>query len=241
MSDALPSKVTKPGYDDLLEDVLGLNVRGIKTLWTSIFKPRLYYQASRDADWAGKFTPSFRLWFSLVALTFFFQFFWARPDSAIVQDLAAQIEAGGRLPEGISSLSAALTFSRWYYGLLPFSIAGFLSFLALIYRAFGQSLNYIERQRRIFITVIPSAIFTIFATTIFGLLSQPDFVMPLFFATLFIALILDSLTAWRGAFPAHKPRFWRAIALGSSITVFSFIAAMSAQILTVLIIAIKFA
>ncbi|PHR92137.1 MAG: hypothetical protein COA69_09010 [Robiginitomaculum sp.] len=64
------------GFDDFLEDLFGLNIRGLKTLWTSFANPKAYFQACSSPNWHDKFTPSFRLWFTLSALTVFLQFFW---------------------------------------------------------------------------------------------------------------------------------------------------------------------
>ena len=57
-------KSRKVGGDDLIEDMFGLNLRGLKTLWVMFASPRKGYEAARSPDWMDRsYTPSIRLLF----------------------------------------------------------------------------------------------------------------------------------------------------------------------------------
>ena len=157
-------KTNLVGFDDFLEDLFGLNIKGLKTLLTCFKSPQDYYRAAWSPDWQGKFTPSFRLWFTIIAITFFFQFFWASPDSIYVEDMAQFAEeilarrkaSGTVIPEGLTAKMYALREVKWSLGLTPLFSALFLILLAIPYRVWGNTTPFIVRQRNIFITIIPS-------------------------------------------------------------------------------------
>jgi hypothetical protein len=45
------------GRDALLDDLLALNVRALKSMRAIIVSPRAVFEAARDADWMGRYTP----------------------------------------------------------------------------------------------------------------------------------------------------------------------------------------
>lgn len=49
------------GVDDLVEDIFGLNWRGLKTIWTLFTRPALYFEAAKTPKWQDRYTPSFRV------------------------------------------------------------------------------------------------------------------------------------------------------------------------------------
>lgn len=228
-------------YDALLDDVLGLNIMGLKSLWQCFINPRAYFRASRYLDWQGKFTPSFRLWFTLVAITFFFQFFWAGSTSATLQVAISQLEAGASLPEGVTSKMAAKEFLRWSFGFLPFILAFCLFLLAACISFWGDRLSFAERQRRLFIIVIPSTFLSIFLTIALGVAPMEHFA-PLLILTYAGAFILDSLTAYRGAFevPSAGGKIWRAMILGVLTLVTSLLAGLLSNMAAMLAIFVKY-
>ncbi|MEL6258307.1 MAG: hypothetical protein AAFQ67_04530, partial [Pseudomonadota bacterium] len=61
--------VAEPDLDELIQDAFGLNIRGVQTLWALLAHPSRVFTAAQSIDWAGRFTPSIRLAFSIVALT----------------------------------------------------------------------------------------------------------------------------------------------------------------------------
>ncbi|MEP3889106.1 MAG: hypothetical protein ABJN69_01490 [Hellea sp.] len=215
-------------YDALLNDVLGLNLMGLKSLWIAFKNPKRYFHASSFLDWQNTFTPAFRLWFTLVAVTFFFQFFWAGTSSSTLQMAISQIEANSTLPKGVSAETAAREFLKWSFGFLPLSLASCLFLLAAIYPFWGEKLNFAVRQRRLFIAVIPGTFLAIFSTVALGT-APLKFFLPLIILTYGLSFILDALTAYRGAFEVDSKagRLGRAVGLG----VATFLTSLSAGIL----------
>ena len=55
MSDLPTGKqqVDGPGFDSLVHDVFGLNIRGVRTVWDTTFRPSRTFSAARSADWLG--------------------------------------------------------------------------------------------------------------------------------------------------------------------------------------------
>ncbi|PHR92139.1 MAG: hypothetical protein COA69_09020 [Robiginitomaculum sp.] len=233
-------------FDGFLEDIFGLNMKEVKTLWTSIRRPKDYYQAAWIQDWGEKFTPSFRLWFTLIALTFFFQFFWASNDSPLVQ-LFAQllgnvVDAGGvSLPEDVTTKAASAKFIRWYFGFIPVCSTIFLLLFSGIYRAWNRKTPYVVRQRNVFATIIPSTFIGLFLM-MFNKFISPEHLVTFSSMTGVIVVSIDCLTAYRGAFPHTSiwGRLWRAIVLSVSILTVTTLAAVTANLLTMISLVIYY-
>jgi len=228
------------GYDALIGDIFGLNIRGLKSLWISIKNPRAYYRSALSLDWQDKFTPAFRLWFTLIALTFFFQFFWAGANSATIENTMSQIDAS-TLPDGVSTRGAALEISKWSFGFLPFTFIFCLFVLAAIFPFWGEKTNFVVRQRKIFITIIPGTLLAIAMTLSFGAIPAAYF---WYFLTLSYAVTFfcDSITAYRGAYSgiSRSGKLWRAISLATATLITSGFASILSSILGSLAIIIKY-
>ena len=142
--------------------------------------------------------------------------------------MAEQMEAQApNLPDGITPQMAAQEYARWNFGLLPISISICLFLLAAVLPIWGEKLNFVERQRRMFITVIPSTVIGAVPTLAMGLVSSA-YLFPLLFGSYGLVFILDTMTAWRGAF-AIKKRLWRALLLAFLLMIMSTIAALLAS------------
>lgn len=216
----MTDKTTQPrlksvGYDDLIEDIFGLNMRGLKSIWILFKNPKAYYDAAWDADWSGKFTPSFRLWFSLLALTFFFQFIWASGDSALLSNYEIQLQSAidsGQLllPDGVETRDAAVILSRWYFGLLPFGNALFFAIMGAAFVFWGRKIPLVIRFRYAFISVTLPALATLVIYLIVPLLPKNN-VVPFVLSIGSATLLLGPITVFRGAFGDMKMggRLWR--------------------------------
>ena len=44
------------GLDDFLEDMFGMNIRGFKTIWVLLTRPKLYFIAAKTPDWHARYT-----------------------------------------------------------------------------------------------------------------------------------------------------------------------------------------
>lgn len=217
--------------DDFIEDVFGLNIRGLKSVWVLFVRPRDYFEAALEPDWKDRFTPSIRLWLSIMAVMFFFKFFWAGSQSATMtfteQLLQQQAEA---LPAGLTAREAALRITKWYIAFLPFtSLIGY-ALLGLVWPFWGRKAGFTLRQRLVFAVIIPSTVLNVVFTLLMGLASMQSFlwIMTVAFS---VSLLADSLTAWRGAF-AHLPvvqRLWRTAALVVALNVSALVMTFIAQ------------
>lgn len=227
--------ISKIGFDGFLEDLFGVNIRGLKTLWISFVNPKAYYEACDAPDWQNKFTPSFRLWFTLSAITVFLQFFWGGNDSTMIEAFTRDFQSSTTpLPEKVDPRAAAITFSRWYFGLLPVITAVFLLIFPAIFRAWNKKAFYVRRQRYVFVSVLPG-------TAIAGLFAMLNRYIPAdqisAFAnfSLFVFGAVSFITAFRGAFPEATltGRVWRAGLLSACLCTIAFISAVVAVILAI--------
>ena len=120
--------VNNVSVDALIDDLFGLNWKAIKTLGVAFTCPAKLAKAAWSETWEDRYTPSFRLWFTLIAILFFFQFFWAGDDSALISLYATQVETSGvELPDGVTTLDAGKYFARINFAILPFASAFFCS------------------------------------------------------------------------------------------------------------------
>jgi hypothetical protein len=220
MSDAETARTEKPpsrrqpDWDDLLEDFFGLNIRAALTIRDLLVRPAEVFTAARTADWKGRYTPTFRVFFSLLALLFLFKFFWTGEDAMI----RAPIEAVGdqwkardpRLETDV--FVESLMDLNWI--IYPFAI-GFWALLAsLALNIWGSGTQMITRMRLYFAAVIPGTVFTMIWTIAFA--KMPGTFMWLAAGlTMVITLLADGITTWRGLKPVHSGfgRFWRSILL----------------------------
>ncbi len=201
-----------PNFDDLLNDLFGLNIRALKTIKTAFINPRALYEAAQTPDWNDTYTPSFRVWFTLMAFTLFFQFFWAGADTVMISQATEQFKATGMtFQDGVTAEDAALLLSKWTFAALPFAYAFSAFLFASIYRVWGQKLTYVERQRFIFISILPNTTFSFFA--LFAMAFASPAYYPLVTALSIAGMfVLDFITTFRGAFPKDKNRLLRALA-----------------------------
>lgn len=206
MSDDTNSQVKshKVGGDDLIEDVFGLNLRGLKTLWVMFASPRRGYEAARSPDWMDRsFTPSIRLLFSLLAVMTATRFLWAGADSSIhamVDEQVAPLEELGSPEE-----RAAFTEHIIDYFLLLFPVSFMLTqaIAGSLLRIWGKGTNTIVRIRLYMLAMLPNATFTLFALPLMTLMTvqqQTEFSLAL----LAVTFLMDFTTVMRGGVVSEK-------------------------------------
>lgn len=237
------SKTPEPKItsEEVLEDVFGLNILGLKSLLACFRRPQDYYAAARDPQWTQAFTPAFRLWFTGVALTLFFQFLWAGQNSALIENYTSQLESMGTLPDDVSPKAAALEFARWSVGYLPFSLVFCLFVFAWAYRGWGKKMSFALRQRYVFISIIPSTYLLIPLMIVVSLATTINTIIAML-GTYVVGACLDSLTSYRGAFSNNSKwgRLWRSILFALCALLTSLIAGLLANILASLSIYLKY-
>ena len=205
--------------DALFDDLFGLNWRALKTLCTSFTQPVNLSCAAWHAHWEDRYTPSFRLWFTLVAILFFFQFFWASEDSALIALYAAQMEGRGlELPEGITVVDASRYYARINFSILPFASAFCLFGLGYLFRAWGQAVPVVVRIRYIFAVVIPSTALSLPIFWLLGFASHAQ-ATPFLILSWILPIPVDSWVAYRSVYSGFTGfgRWWRSLAVGLAI------------------------
>lgn len=218
-------------FDDFLEDLLGLNVRGLKSIYTIFVDPQSYFSSAKLPDWGKTYTPSVRLWLSIVAITFFFKFLWADISSAAIRYIALQFkEFEIMLPGQITYEMAAETYAQWWFAYLPFTNLVGLFLLASIWPFWcGQPTTLALRARYIYAAVIPSSCVSIF-TFVGSTWLHVDY---FYFYTLCLyglSFGLDLLTLLRGVFISAGAAVWRASALAAALLVVNIMASHGAQL-----------
>lgn len=214
----------KVGLDDLLEDLFGLNIRSLKTIWVLFSAPQQYFIAAKTPSWMDKYTPSTRLWLGLMAILIALQFFWASPDAALMSNLAntfntafsgAASKAGSTADFANFDMTAELQKAmKLNYLIYPFVFIFTFSVFAWLYRAWGEVLSFTVRLRYIFAVIVPASVIGLVTTLVTPLLSAAQLTLFSVIQTIII-LGLYFLTAFRGAY-GHMDRgeaFGRAIVL----------------------------
>ena len=230
-------------WDDAAQDLFGLNIRGLKSIWALWVHPRRYFTAAQDPDWQKRFTPSIRLWLSLVALMSFLQFLWIGSDTPLVQIYAQGFKDGGAVPvEGMTHQDLGERAALWIYGITPVFQAIALIILALIYPFWGQKTSFALRQRYLFATIVPSATLMLSLLPAMGQMSI-EMVANFGFVIAVIAYITDFATSFRGAFAGKSTggRLWRSALLAGVMLLFNAVTAILVQIAGIVLVSSRYA
>ena len=206
----VPAKQARPadddmsrasGWDALLDDLFGLNVRALASMWAILATPRKVFAAARDADWLGKYTPSIRLVFTLIAAMVFLRFLWGGENSAL-----HQMTKSGLTESNVLGYGDMDTFTQDYLGLwlvmFPFSYFFVHGLMALLVRIWGKGTRAPVRLRLYFAALLPGLLLGVLSTV----------AIPLMPALALTALIY-ALTIFRGlpATVSKIGRAWRGI------------------------------
>ncbi len=203
----------RPGLDALAEDVFGLNIRGLKTIWHLIVDPKKVFTAARDADWNHQYTPSIRLYFSILAVIAFFQFVWAGEHSytreafiSIFEQLREQEVFGALDPTAAANEAIEL-----FVLISPFVVGGFMLITSLCVFIWGKGTNLTTRIRLFFAALIPYTFVSLFLSTAtsYANTDQTALVAIAAFGTM---VIVNWGTIYRGlsGFQSGAHRFWKA-------------------------------
>ena len=216
------------GFDSLLDDVFGLNIKGLKSIWTLFRRPVDYFRKAKLPEWDNEYTPSFRIWFGLMAITTGLRFLWGSEASPMYQLYLEQMTlvgeqlgktVGGKSGEliDVSNYDPALatdTLLKWMFAITPFIVMGLVAILAVIYRAWGERLSYVVRLRYLFAIVLTGNFISLISLPL--IFVPNDFGLPIFTSVGMIAMIcLYILTAYRGPYRDHDA----GARLGLSVTI----------------------
>lgn len=222
--------VDKPEWDDMVEDVFGLNIRAGKTVWAAFAYPARVFAAARTPDWQGIYTPSFRVFFSLIALLFVLKFFWAGEDSMIRQSfdiMLTQLQALDPRLETGQIIDGAMNMNWVIY---PFALAFWYILGAFFLRIWGKGTTAPTRIRLYFAGTLPSTVVMILVTMMTAYAPTSLTILVMAISLLTIPLI-DGLTVWRGLEPVHTgaARLWRAALFGLVTFTLSMVSSLTSQ------------
>lgn len=241
-------KINRIGFDNLLEDIFGLNIRALKTIKVLLTSPFKYFEAARTPEWENKYTPSFRVWFGLIAMLVALNFIYNNDRSAMTgayQSLMDQVvsdysrgynatQADHNHPPvefRIDEKAAAKDLAKWIMVYFPFAYIPFMALAGLVVRFWGQSLTYVTRLRYLFAVIIPSTTF-MFLTTFLVLVIGPELLSWLSVGLILFILIVDFATAYRGPFKGmdKAKRLWRSFALAAVLFIVYIFGSLTATI-----------
>lgn len=219
------------GSDELIEDVFGLNVRGLRTVRDMFARPSLVYDAARTADWKEKYTPSVRLVFSIVTLLGFLSFFWAGEDTAFFQGFTQGFSKSASGDQfGRDDAEVAREIVGVYSATMPFVYLIGHGLISQLIRVWGSGTDRVMRLRLHMASIVPSMTFTFFVTVLMPFAEEQ---MTLFGITVFLGtLAMDFATSLRGGVVADTRRgriikagvFALSAALGSALaSILSFV------------------
>ena len=206
------SAVARPGFNALLEDVFGLNVRGLRTLRDLYVHPRRVFDSARVIDWANQHTPTIRLTFSLITVYMLLSFFWAADDGPLYQSLFAQLEQAviqnPDLPPAedmIEGWFAAYSFSFPFVYMFVHFIAGSLLFV------WGKGTSWTTRLRLYFGLLAVSMSLSLAVTLLMPFLTVDQLLFYSLSSSL-LSIVAYAVTYGRGMAGIHSgvALWWRA-------------------------------
>lgn len=230
-------KTEKSSFDDLAEDIFGLNIRGIKTIWMLFANPAAVFEAAMASDWQRAYTPSIRLWFSIMAVLLFFQFIWAGDDSFLQDSYRHSLADHSDRLNGQDLDEIIQRTMNYYTFVFPFVSAIFLMFGALVTFVWGKGQRVVTRIRLFFAGVIPDATTTIFFTIAVAY-TPYTYALSLGTLALLSTLVLCFVTAFRGmkGIGIAKGRIWRAGLYSIIVLILSLASHLTAQIIAGVIV-----
>ncbi|MEZ5998269.1 MAG: hypothetical protein R3B98_06210 [Hyphomonas sp.] len=222
------------GWDDMLEDVFGLNIRAGKTVWELFSRPGRVFAAARTPDWAnGTYTPSVRVFFSIIAVILLFKFIWAGEDSAVRESFEAMVEPLREVDPRLATPEVIARMMDRHWVVYPFAVAVCQFAAAAAVFVWGKGTPFISRLRLYFAGIIPSTALSLPVSILLAFVPQSLF-LAVSFMTLLIVPTVDGLTVWRGLKGVHagSGRVWRAILFGFVTITISLFATIVAQFAT---------
>lgn len=242
-SETLQPRASRLGFDNLLEDIFGLNIRALKTIWTTFSNPKSYFMAADDPDWMDRYTPSFRVWFGLLALYTVLRFIYGAEDSPMVEMYSSMYEeAAASQPNAeikLDPVKAAQEMLKWTFVFFPFALIPFYALLAWIFKPFETETSFVLRFRYIFATVLPSTFLVLLSTFLMLLPLTTEQFTLITIVSVSIIFVVDWITGYRGTFARTDGKNRAGLSMVFAILLFisyvgaSILAAFPASVLSV--------
>lgn len=223
----------QPGWDALIEDIFGLSVRGLKTIWDMMVRPAQVLEAGRTRHWLDRYTPSLRLVMSLIAVMLLLRVFWAAEDTAMFQSILLQleaVEAQGVVIEDANE-TARLYFNAWAFA-FPIVYLLVHTMIAMVTRVWGKGTSFVVRLRLYYAAIIPALLFSVLSMAALPLLPI-EFMLVFTAVSMFIAIAISWLTLFRGLAPdmGVGARIWRAVLFAVLVTMADVVTSVGSTLL----------
>ena len=150
-NEATRAAAIPPTLDSLIEDVFGLNLRGLKTLGHLFAAPKVVFESARVADWHNRYTPTIRLTFSIITVFMLLSFFWAAEDGVFYQSILAQLEdAAASNPDMPPPEQVLESYFAAYSVAYPFVYMFIHTLIASVVWLWGKGTGWVARVRLYF-------------------------------------------------------------------------------------------
>jgi hypothetical protein len=198
----MKSAAAEIGRDALVEDIFGLNLRGLATIRDAFIRPQRVAGAARSIDFLGVYTPPIRVLFFLLTLTSILRFLWGDENGFFAQMLAEQIAAVDEEKKlSRENIELAVnTHLASYAAALPFTWLAAQGFAAYVLKLWGRGVGYVLRLRLHMLTLIPSMVlglFTLIAMAAIGERSGATAYLMISALSMLIIAATDFVTAAR--------------------------------------------
>ena len=180
--------------DLLVEDIAGLNLRGLRTISDMFVRPKTVFAAARDADWDRNYTPSIRLVFSFLVLMTVLRFFWA-DDTGVFGALFAENLRNIGYDETRAAQETRRVFNA-FLGVFPITVILLHLTMAWSLRIWGPGTPAVMRIRYYFLTIVPSIVISTLSLLCVPALT-PSVLVVWSIAIVLIAMMFDATTFWR--------------------------------------------
>lgn len=205
------------GWDALLDDLFGLNVRAVRTLGVALTRPARLFTAARDAGWLNRYTPSLRLVFTVMAATVVLRFLWAGDDSPLTQTIVTYLQdvPPEDLPVADTAQAARMLMNQFLV-LFPFTYFGCHFLMSLLVRIWGKGTPAPVRIRLYFAALLPALALGMVLTVPYGL-TPAESIDMLTLGMSVLAVVVYASTVFFGLTPVYGAgaRMWRGILFAS--------------------------
>jgi len=188
----------KPGLDALVEDLFGLNFRGMKTIMQLFVSPKEVFESARVSDWRRQYTPTMRLTFSIITVFMLLSFFWAAEDGIMYQTLLAQMtEAAASdpgAPDPKNTLDARFGAYSFLYPFVYMLVHGLVGSIVFFW---GDGTEWVTRVRLYFALLATGMLVALMSMAFVPFLTTDA--LPAFtLIGLFVSVLIYGLTYARG-------------------------------------------
>lgn len=236
-------KVSGLSLDAVSDDLFGLSFKALRSVRVLWLQPRKYFEASKQADWGGIYTPSIRLWLSFFALFSALKFWWIGDNVGMIEAFATGFEnAGLVLPEGVTYEEVGRETVLWVFSTVTVLQAIAMVLLSLVYSAWGEATTLAQRQRYLFAVIVPGASLMPISMTLM-MLVPGAWLTAYGIGLAVVTYLVDFLSGYRGGFAEVSgfARVWRAALLAFILVIVNVLLSIGTQIAGILTVGQRFA